>query len=67
MARGPKFHVYKAADGDYRWTLKTANGRIVAASGEGYGRKKDALEAVAKIQAAATAATIVVLDEPTIG
>jgi hypothetical protein len=30
-----KFEIYRDAAGEYRWRLKAANGRIVAA-GEGY-------------------------------
>jgi uncharacterized protein YegP (UPF0339 family) len=30
------FHVYKDGAGEWRWNLKAANGRIIAASGEGY-------------------------------
>jgi uncharacterized protein len=67
MSRGPKFRVYKDVDGTWRWNLKTANGRIVADSGEGYDREKGALDAVTRVQAAATAASVVVDKEPLIG
>lgn len=30
------FHVYKDKAGEWRWSLKAANGRVVADSGEGY-------------------------------
>jgi uncharacterized protein YegP (UPF0339 family) len=31
-----KFHIYKDSAGEWRWRLKSANGRIIADSGEGY-------------------------------
>lgn len=30
------FHVYKDKAGEWRWSLKAANGRVIADSGEGY-------------------------------
>lgn len=30
------FHVYKDNAGEWRWSLKAANGRVIADSGEGY-------------------------------
>ena len=30
------FHVYKDSAGEWRWSLKAANGRVIADSGEGY-------------------------------
>lgn len=41
--RTARLFVYKAKDG-WRWRLKSANGKIVAESGEGYKRKITPLE-----------------------
>lgn len=45
--RTARLFVYKAKDG-WRWRLKSANGKIVAESGEGYRQKprKETLEAL---------------------
>jgi uncharacterized protein YegP (UPF0339 family) len=46
-----KFHIYKDAHGEWRWRLKSANGRIIADSSEGYSSKqscKDGIELVKK-------------------
>lgn len=45
--KGPRFEVYKARDG-WRWRLRAANGRIVAA-GEAHTRKRDAVRACQRI------------------
>ena len=37
-----KFEVYKDKGGEYRWTLKGANGEKLATGGEGYKGKEDA-------------------------
>lgn len=42
----PKFTVYMDAAGLYRWSLVSANGRVIADSAESYTRKRDALRAV---------------------
>ena len=34
-----KFEIYKDAKGEFRWTLFSRNGKIIADSGEGYKRK----------------------------
>lgn len=39
--RKPKIEIYKARDG-WRWRVKSANGKVVADSGEAYRRKPDA-------------------------
>jgi len=31
-----KFQIYKDSAGEWRWRLKSSNGRILADSGEGY-------------------------------
>jgi uncharacterized protein YegP (UPF0339 family) len=40
--------IYKSADNEYRWRMKSINGKIVADSGEGYSRKDSAINAVRK-------------------
>lgn len=37
--RVPRIHIYKDRKGEWRWRLKSSNGKIVAESGEGYKRK----------------------------
>ena len=59
--RTPRIFVYRDRKGEWRWRLKSANGKIVAESGEGYKRKprEETLLAVAWTMVAATEA-----DEP---
>ena len=40
------FHVYKDNAGEWRWHLKSANGQIIADSGEGYVNKQDCLNGI---------------------
>lgn len=40
--------IYRAADSDWRWRAKSANGKIVA-SGEGYSRKWSAKRSAKKL------------------
>ena len=42
MTAGPVYRIYQDAGGEWRWRLVAANGRIVADSGEGYTRPRDA-------------------------
>lgn len=51
----PRFVVYRAADG-WRWSLRSANGRIVAV-GEAHSRKRDAIRAASRISALAETAS----------
>lgn len=37
--RTARLFVYRDRKGEWRWRLKSANGKIVACSGEGYKRK----------------------------
>jgi len=41
MNRPDKFHFYRDARKEWRWTLKAPNGEVIGASTEGYKRKKD--------------------------
>ena len=42
----PTFIVYQDRAGEWRWRLQHRNGRVIADSGEGYTRKRDAMRAV---------------------
>ena len=46
MSKQPKFHIYQDDEGDWRWRLKSANGRIIADGAEGYTSKAGARRAV---------------------
>jgi uncharacterized protein YegP (UPF0339 family) len=41
----PRVQIWKARDG-WRWRLLAGNGRLIAESGEGYTRRRDAVRAV---------------------
>ena len=45
-----RFEIYRDAHGEGRWRLLARNGRIVAASGEGFSRLRDVERSVRKIQ-----------------
>ena len=45
-----KYHVYKAANGEWRWRLKAANGNILADSGEGYSAKADCVAGIQSVK-----------------
>lgn len=53
-----KFHLYRDKAKAWRWRLKAANGRTIANSGEGYRRRKGALDAILMIQAYAAATPV---------
>lgn len=57
-----KFHIYRDAKGEYRWHLVARNGKVIAASGEGYVKRAHCKAQITKIQAKAQDA-LVVLDE----
>lgn len=40
------FHVYKDKAGEWRWSLKAANGRVIADSGEGYRDRGDCIHSI---------------------
>lgn len=54
-----KFNIYKDKRGEFRWRLVTANGQIIAASGEGYKRKADCLSGIRTVIEAGPGAPIV--------
>lgn len=37
----PYFEIYRDNSDEYRWRLKSTNGKIIADSGEGYKNKSD--------------------------
>jgi uncharacterized protein YegP (UPF0339 family) len=45
-----KFEIYEDAQNEWRWTLKAANGQIVADGGEGYDSKSNCMKAVRRIK-----------------
>jgi uncharacterized protein YegP (UPF0339 family) len=57
--RLPKFKVYRDDKGEYRWTLYSTNGRVLADSGEGYKKYAGALKAIDKVTDAVATAEIV--------
>ena len=44
--RKGRFEVYKDKAWDWRWRLRSSNGRIIADSGQGYSRKEDCLHGI---------------------
>ncbi|WP_053948328.1 YegP family protein [Halolamina sediminis] len=44
------FETYEDSAGEHRWRLKSANGQIVADSGEGYSRKSSVEDAVERVR-----------------
>lgn len=40
----PELEMYQTKDGGWRWRVKAANGRIIAAASEAYTRREDAIE-----------------------
>ncbi len=49
------FHLYKDANGEWRWTLYAANNRKIANSGEGYFNKADCLAAINLVKGSGSA------------
>ncbi|MBN8473065.1 DUF1508 domain-containing protein [Corallococcus exiguus] len=53
-----KFHIYQDAQREWRWQLRSTNGRIVADSGEGYSSWSAAYDAAQRVKDNAGKATI---------
>lgn len=53
-----KFELYASPNGEFRWRLKSANGQIIATSGEGYTRKDGAINGIEAVKRDAPAAPI---------
>ena len=45
-----KFEIYKDKTGEFRWRLTHTNGHIIAASGEGYTTKVNAIGGVKSVK-----------------
>jgi uncharacterized protein YegP (UPF0339 family) len=60
----PNFEVYKDAKGEWRWSLRAPNRKIVADSSEGYTSKQGCLDAVQRIREFAPKAALVTYDGP---
>ena len=53
-----KFELYKDPHGEFRWRLKSTDGRSIATSGEGYKTKVAVQEGIAAVKRDALAAGI---------
>jgi uncharacterized protein YegP (UPF0339 family) len=49
------YYYYKDRQGEWRWRLQAANGRIIAESADGYTRKADCLDGITLVKKAANA------------
>jgi uncharacterized protein YegP (UPF0339 family) len=45
------YFYYKDDQGKWRWHLQTANGRIIADSGEGYKQEQECLDDIERVKA----------------
>lgn len=50
MVNGWLFHTYKDGAGEWRWSLKAKNGKIVADSGEGYSSLVEVRKAAERVK-----------------
>lgn len=50
--RRARFEVYQDAVYDWRWRLVAQNGQIIADSGQGYTRRRDAVRAITSVASA---------------
>lgn len=57
-----KFIVYKDGKGEWRWSLKAANSKIIADCGEGYKEKRKCLGAIDKVKRGSATAPVEVVD-----
>ncbi len=53
-----RFELYKGADGEFRWRLRSANGQVIATGGEGYTRKDGAHNGIEAVKRDAPAAAV---------
>ncbi len=44
------FQIYLDRGGDYRWQLKTSDGRIIADSSEGYVNKSSCIDSILEVK-----------------
>jgi uncharacterized protein YegP (UPF0339 family) len=52
------FELYTDQAGEYRWRLKSSNGRIIATSSEGYKKKSDCERGIEIVKTESPAATV---------
>lgn len=57
-AAGLTFEVYEDTKGEHRWRLKSANGQVIASSGQGYKAKADCRRAIEIIREGAASAKV---------
>jgi len=55
-----KFEIYKDESDDFRWRLKSANGRIIADSAEGYRNKAACIRGITLMKRCHGAKTVTV-------
>lgn len=60
MAKRIKFVVYQDDNEEWRWTLVSSNGKIIADSGEGYQKKSHCIKMANRIKELAEEAVIVI-------
>ena len=53
------FEVYTAPRGEWRWTLKSADGRVLATSPESYASRQKALEIIDAVRSAGRTSSVV--------
>lgn len=53
-----EYHIYRDMSGYWRWSLKSANNKIIADSGEGYNQEQDCRDGIALVKASAIAPVI---------
>lgn len=58
-----KFEIYQDAEDKWRWRLKSANGDIIADSGQGYERKEDCDAGIALVIKLAPTADMAYLEK----
>lgn len=60
----PGFNVYRDAADQWRWRFVHQNGNIIADSGQGYGRKADAVNGIKSLEENIHVAPIIDLSKP---
>ncbi len=56
--RGLTYEIYREPNGDWRWRLKSRNGKTIADSAEGYRRKETCLAGIELVKRSYDAALI---------
>lgn len=55
MASNLTYYIYRDRAGHWRWTLRSANNRTIADSGEGYVNRSDCLSAISLVSTSGNA------------